>query len=710
MFQFTHPILLAGLVAALTPLIIYLLLRRRKTEVRWGASYLLRLTLASKRRSSIWRQLVVLAVRCLILALAALLLSQLVRRNPTPAGTRLAPPPQPVHRAVIVDNSLSLSCRDGKESRADRMRDALGSMLRSQRPCDTVTLLPLFPGGTDGSLPTPVTIAGRPGEAAIKACLAGIRLREGVTRLAPALVEALTRLSATPRARQELFLFSDFPRGLEREVAELDWFPPVAAARGLRVAPVNFAGSGVPPATVALHAVTLGTDVAAAGVPLSLYVDVENCADTPQPLRLAITLDDRPAGSEETVLQPNERRQVAHTVVFSEPGIRVVGVDVAGSRMDMDTRYSLAVDVRQAPKIWVVANESRGLTADAIGEGEFLMRALVPQGTNLLQVESPEFRAITQPIPDTVDVIIVAGFPLTVATGKPLTAFVRRGGGLVLGLGPDVKPATWNECLADLLPAPLEQPWRESVDPEVFVSVNPAARAGRFPLFSEFATDRNGAAGDIRVYNYMTMGDGAEPDGVVLSLTGGDAYLLHRQVGRGHVWLVASSLGISWSSLAVQQAYLPLLYRLVGAAMAGRGVPRNLEPGQAFVTPWGADDTVTLMGPDRVERPLATAPGASHPFVTADSPGPRGLYRLQGKTGARDAFTVRGAFPESDLRSLTPEASTRLGASLGAPILAGWPAAVAALGAADLLQAAWPWLLAALLALYLFETWFVRTL
>jgi hypothetical protein len=229
-------------------------------------------------------------------------------------------------------------------------------------------------------------------------------------------------------------------------------------------------------------------------------------------------------------------------------------------------------------------------------------------------------------------------------------------------------------------------------------------------LFSEFATDRNGAAGDIRVYNYMKMGAEAEPDGVVLNLTGGDAYLMHRQVGRGHVWLVASSLGISWSSLAVQQAYLPLLYRLVGAAMAGRGVPRNLEPGQAFVTPWGAEDTVTLVGPDRGERQLATVPGASHPFITADSPGQRGLYRLQGKTGERAAFTVRGAFPESDLRSLTPEAATRLGASLGAPILAGWPAAVAALGSADMLQAAWPWLLAVLLALYLFETWFVRTL
>ena len=48
-----HPFALTGLIAAATPVVIYLLLRRRKTEIQWGAGYLLRLALASKKRSSL---------------------------------------------------------------------------------------------------------------------------------------------------------------------------------------------------------------------------------------------------------------------------------------------------------------------------------------------------------------------------------------------------------------------------------------------------------------------------------------------------------------------------------------------------------------------------------------------------------------------------------------------------------------------------------
>src|SRR5438477_9518915 len=87
-----HPLALLGLVAAATPVVIYLLLRRRKTHLDWGASYLLRLTLASRKKSSRWKQFVVLAVRCLILALAATMLAQPFLRRPSAATADRATP------------------------------------------------------------------------------------------------------------------------------------------------------------------------------------------------------------------------------------------------------------------------------------------------------------------------------------------------------------------------------------------------------------------------------------------------------------------------------------------------------------------------------------------------------------------------------------------------------------------------------------------
>src|SRR5690349_8130482 len=105
---FASPLALYGLIAAAAPVAIYFLLRRRKSEVPWGASYLLRLTLASRRKSSIWKQIVVLAVRTLILLLVALLIAQPFRLNPSPSAELPALPLQAVHRVLLIDNSLSM--------------------------------------------------------------------------------------------------------------------------------------------------------------------------------------------------------------------------------------------------------------------------------------------------------------------------------------------------------------------------------------------------------------------------------------------------------------------------------------------------------------------------------------------------------------------------------------------------------------------------
>src|SRR5438132_14011867 len=95
-----HPTALIGLVAAAAPVVIYLLLRRRKKEVQWGAGYLLRLALASRKKSSLWRQYVVLAVRSLILALAALLIAQPFKPGRNPSTDTPALPDRAVHRVV----------------------------------------------------------------------------------------------------------------------------------------------------------------------------------------------------------------------------------------------------------------------------------------------------------------------------------------------------------------------------------------------------------------------------------------------------------------------------------------------------------------------------------------------------------------------------------------------------------------------------------
>ena len=160
----------------------------------------------------------------------------------------------------------------------------------------------------------------------------------------------------------------------------------------------------------------------------------------------------------------------------------------------------------------------------------------------------------------------------------------------------------------------------------------------------------------------------------------------------------------------MQRCHLPFLLRLLNAAGAGRGFARNLEPGQPFLAPWGKAEVVTLTVPDGTTAAVTHVTGVNRQFVAVEGLRQRGLYQLTGASGQRDGFAVCAANPESDLRSLPPEPAAKLAARLGAPLYAGWGQAVAAVGPADRLRPWWPWLLATLLGLYLFETWFIRSL
>ena len=330
---------------------------------------------------------------------------------------------------------------------------------------------------------------------------------------------------------------------------------------------------------------------------------------------------------------------------------------------------------------------------------------------------------LTVPIPAGVDAILLAGPRYTTpAIIKPLTDFVRRGGGLFITASPTLQLPAFNDNLAGLLPAPLDKPMREKVDAEVFLQaqVEPAAAGatqGR-PLFEEFTGQSAAVPSDLgqaRFYNHYRLHDPQALAGVVLRLSNGDPLLVDKQIGRGHVFLFTSTLGVGWTSLPVRQSFIPLIARVLNSAVAGRALGLNLIPGTTFITSWAAKGTAMLTLPDLSTRPVNVLDAAAGQFVVLDNLHDPGLYQLADGAGHHGAFTIVGGAAETDLRSLPEAAKGKLAGALGHDVFPDWASAVAeydpprALGPAGARLPLWPWLLAGMLGLYLFETWFVRT-
>ena len=135
MMSLRSPGFLAALLLAAIPVALYLLFRLRRREVRWGASYVLDMTLRTSRKESRWRQYVVLAVRTLMLILLALAFcAPLVSGGRGFGGTFPRGGSGTLARVILLDNSGSMEAEYGGATRYAEAR-RLAGRLQSAAAC-----------------------------------------------------------------------------------------------------------------------------------------------------------------------------------------------------------------------------------------------------------------------------------------------------------------------------------------------------------------------------------------------------------------------------------------------------------------------------------------------------------------------------------------------------------------------------------------------
>src|SRR5262245_10468460 len=115
---FLNPILLAGLAAISIPIIIHLLNRRRFQKVVWAAMRFIQASVEKNQKRMRIEDLILLALRCLLVALLALALARPALMSE--AGSMLGE--SKVTAVLILDNSRSMGMSDGTATRLEKAR------------------------------------------------------------------------------------------------------------------------------------------------------------------------------------------------------------------------------------------------------------------------------------------------------------------------------------------------------------------------------------------------------------------------------------------------------------------------------------------------------------------------------------------------------------------------------------------------------------
>ena len=617
-YGFLNPLLLGGLGLVAVPIIIHWLFRRRYRRIDWAAMrFVLEAERENRRRVQL-EQWLLLALRILVMALLALILTRPFVQ-PGWIGALLGGA-STGERIIVIDDSASLSHQRGATSdfeRARRMTDRVLTTLASEGGGGPVTLLLTSQGGepwyTSDTLSTTdlVTIQQRLAEHAPQPVAANPR--------------ALFEQIRERRAQREqpppvtLYVLSDF-QATEWAAAGGSVFAPLEQVGALRVVlgPVV----GAPRDNTAILDLGALTPHAIAGQATRFQITLANYGPAPSApglLEFAAADASLPA-LEIPALAPGETRAVEHELAFADPG--VVGLHVrraAGDGLALDDQRWLTVPVHAAIRVLLVNGDP---SPDVAEDEVFLLsRALAPPGqfSSGILVDTIDQATLDGHDLNPYDVIMLCNpAPLAEAGLVALRRAVQQGAGLFCALGDNaLELAALNRQLYaagdGLLSAALEAVTPPGESPVGMLRTTPHPITLAFPAAGEGLSEYVRFRQFVRV-TPETVDPAVEAEAGAMLAHFSDAdqspAFVVGSAGRGRTLLFTSTVDLDWNNWAasVDGSYVITMLE-VAHFLARRDVfPRQLTAGQPFALPLPIEQyepTVVVRPPNYPAAPAA---------------------------------------------------------------------------------------------------------
>lgn len=689
---FLNPAILVALFGVGIPILIHLLHRRRPRTTDWGAMQFLLDSLAARRKRILLEEMLLMAMRCLLIALLVLAAA----RPFVPAGSRvpwLAVLPAALaasvcfglgvvmwsrrrvalgllglaalllvgagaaalleHRfqssrwtagagardvAIVIDGSTSMEAvvegQSSFERAVEEARAAAGACGRD----DKVGII------VAGAMPVSATpgLVSDPKE--IKAALDSVTPVGGIMSLPDTLAFAASLVDDGQNPGKQIVLITDGQAVGWKLDDEPRWRFAASTLEQLprstrvlcRLLPLPRTWDNA-----AVAEVTPARRVVGVGRPVELAVHVQNTGSVPtRGLAVHLTVDGATARTRHlSALSPGASETVTFRHRFARPGPHVVTAELAGDDdLPADNSAVRVVNVLDSLPVLLVGG---GAASSGAGDGTLTARLALAPGEES-RGEGISFvtpRAITPAQLDAINlrdhrVVLLAGLSrLSAQSAERLRQFVRDGGGLLVAPPANAEAESYNGWEAPgggpMLPAALAQQV-SAADPPA----RPLLQTCTHPALRHFAGSRSDAA-SATVRHYWQLEPHAQRGDVRVGgeLDTGAPLMVEGRVGRGSVILMPFSLGRRETNLPSLASYVPLLHELAYHLSAPAMPEFNVRPGtQVFLPAPEADDD---LGPWRVLTPTgnartaATQTTAGGTQLTFAGTARPGLYRFQ---------------------------------------------------------------------------------
>jgi hypothetical protein len=660
MWQFTFSALTWGFLLTLLPLLIHLINLLRHRRVKWAAMDFL-LQSYKKHRRWVWlKQLLLLLLRMLIVALIVAMLAQWTPQNRILEALGGAT----THHYVLVDDSLSMSELTGDATCFDIALAEVRRIVRQAQADGSPHRLTLIrfsaaagAARTEEQAPssTVADVLAEPIHAQFDEYLEKKMQAVAVSELACGPLEALElsqQLIADDDAEtKRLYIISDF--------RQVSWGSPTVVRDTLHEiqssqVPTEFVScvrQGQP--NLAITSLEPEPGPQAAGVPLFVRVAVTNYGNVPATnvqLKLtAQTVDDEQVNKDPTVWMPKIEElpvefidEIAEgetitrrvQVYFPTTGRHVVRALLPDDPLRLDNSRWEVIDFRSSETCLVIDGDPEQRNA-------FFLQTIFQPGGRANTGVAPElqpvsfFRNLSLEKLAAYDAVYLMDVrELDESAVKQLIVYCDNGGGLAIFAGPQIDMERYNERLyldgKGILPMPLRR--QELLPPRINDTPDINIEGSEHPVFRNLLRGRNPIIRMAHVDRYLQPRQGwsaDEVDGVevIAFYRNGDPFAVEKTLGNGRILFFTTTFSPLWNDLARSPNILYALNlhahistgrrkksdRYVGEAIEVQLDSEKYQAGITFITPGEDDKRFQLdreaRNPDQEDRIIAVLGG-----------------------------------------------------------------------------------------------------
>ena len=541
---FLNPLVLFGLLAASIPVLIHLLNLRKLKKIDFSTLTFLKELQKNKIRKIKIKQLLLLALRVMIILFVVLAFARPTLKGISIGGASSAAKTTAV---FILDNTFSMSVVDNNGSYLNQAKETIKLLLNQLQEGDEAALILLSNPPVGNSRISEIKPTSNLADFKKQVEAADISYYSG--NLNDAIVEAAEILSKSQNFNKEIYLLSDFQRDRIYEQSSLSNLGEILNDK-VKLYSFNYSGKDV--FNIGIDNLKVNTQIFEKDKPVSFSITVTNYSSKPaQNTVVSLFINNERSAQQSVNLNPGETK-----ILTMEASVKSTGYIDAFAEIEDD---DILQDNKRFTSFYVPADIPVGVFSEEIQDAKYINLALTAGEDNTLKITEKNINQISSFDLNQFDVLILIG-PDNFNDFSALKSFINNGGGLFIMPGSKSNPENFKNALSEIgLPEPSGTAGKiNSANNEVtFENVDL-----NHPVFRNiFSKDKKKLESPDIYYHYKIYAGSKGRD--IISLVDRTSFLSEYKTGKGKVFLLNTAPVLSWTNFPLKSIFVPLINKSV---------------------------------------------------------------------------------------------------------------------------------------------------